>query len=466
MERYLQNVSGYITDMTIRKNERAHFELVIQTSTGERHGVILNPVKLLKLFPSECDDKEEFLLSFRGGEARNFLWKLEPAIILFENKRRGGISKREYIEILAGLIAIGPNKSYQTISGITFGLVAFSRIKVFITTNIGSCITLTLDWQKLKKMLRKRPSIHKQLEADTTGKSVFLYMLELVEATVEFGCRGVHIPIRRESKAEGDNVTREEPSKPKEEEAKGYPWTKYPGPLPEDMIVGYDKGKEKAPKSKEETGIPQSDRDDSDLRNAIKFCESIFEEKMRLYGASFCYMHPETVTDQLYMKATVLKKRVTDRDKGKRFGRAFFEGVREEFAAIVNYSIIALRQGGFGMQTLEVPESPMRFYSDQMQAALELITEKGAEYGELWREQRIGTLADMIYTKVLRVKRIENQYRVGGLTKEDYHKFAGDQYRDMINYGLFGVVRMTEIIDYLQLEMEDYESDEEEDDDE
>ncbi len=61
----------------------------------------------------------------------------------------------------------------------------------------------------------------------------------------------------------------------------------------------------------------------------------------------------------------------------------------------------------------------------------------------------------MIYTKVLRVKRIENQYRVGGLTKEDYHKFAGDQYRDMINYGLFGVVRVSDIRNGIVLQYDD-----------
>lgn len=256
-----------------------------------------------------------------------------------------------------------------------------------------------------------------------------------------------------------------QPEKTKEEATKKYPWTKYPGPLPEDMIVGFDKGEEVVPKSKDETA-PQPNSDDSDLRNAVKFCEAIFEMKMRIYGYSFCFMHPETVTDQLYMKATILKKQLTDRDKGKRFGLAFFEGMRDEFAAVVNYGIIALRQGGFGVQALEVPESPMRFYSDQMQAALSLISEKGANYGELWREQRIGTFADMIYTKVRRLKSLENQYRVGGMTEGDYKKFAGDQYKDLINYGLFGVVRMTEIIDYLQLEMEDYESDEEKNDDE
>ena len=341
--------------------------------------------------------------------------------------------------MLAGLIAIGPNKSYQKISYITLGLVAFSRIKVFITTNLGRCISLTLDWQTLKSILKKRPSIHKQLVADTTGKDVFLYMLELVDATIEFRCREMRVSIKRESKTEESSGTSGEPAKPKEE----------------------------APKSKEETA-PQSNSDDSDLRNAIKFCEVIFEEKMRLYGGSFCLMHPETVTDQLYMKATILKKRLTERDKGERFEYDFFEGVRDEFAAVVNYGIIALRQSVFSKtkREFDAPDDLMQFYLEQTRAALSLICDKSADYGHLWRSQRIGTYADMIYTKVLRVKRIENQYRVGGLTKEDYHKFAGDQYRDLINYGLFGVARMSKIIDVLLLEMEDYESDEEEDDDE
>lgn len=216
---------------------------------------------------------------------------------------------------------------------------------------------------------------------------------------------------------------------------------------------------------KEEREQPEANPDPTmeevDLRNALSFCKDIFEEKLGLYGGSFCFMHPETLTDQLYMKATILKKRLTERDKGERFEYDFFEGVRDEFAAVVNYGIIALRQGRFGVQSL-VPEDPIKFYTDQMQAALALICDKGEDYGELWRDLRIGTFADMIYTKVQRLKGIENQYRAERLTKEEYRKFAGDQYKDLINYGLFGVVRMTEIIDYLQLEMEDYESEEEE----
>lgn len=198
-----------------------------------------------------------------------------------------------------------------------------------------------------------------------------------------------------------------------------------------------------------------------DLQCAVSSCKDIFEEKLELYGDSVCFMHPETVTDQLYMKATILKRRLTDRNKSQRLGFAFFEGIRDEFAAVVNYGVIALWQGGFGLQSL-VPEAPIKFYTDQMQEVLSLISEKGADYGELWRELRIGTLADMIYTKVRRLKGIEDQYRFGSMTKEGYHKFAGDQYRDLINYGLFGVVRMTEIADVMAFEMEEDETDEEE----
>ena len=194
-----------------------------------------------------------------------------------------------------------------------------------------------------------------------------------------------------------------------------------------------------------------------DLRRSLSFCKDIFEEKLGLYGGSFCFMHPETVTDQLYMKATILKKRLTERDKGERFEYDFFEGVRDEFAAVVNYGIIALRQSVFSKtkREFDAPDDLMQFYLEKTRTALSLICDKRADYGHLWRSQRIGTYADMIYTKVLRVKRIENQYRVGGLTKEDYHKFAGDQYRDMINYGLFGVVRVSDIRNRIVLQYDD-----------
>ena len=204
---------------------------------------------------------------------------------------------------------------------------------------------------------------------------------------------------------------------------------------------------------------PDPTMEEVDLRNALSFCKDIFEKKLGLYGGSFCFMHPETVTDQLYMKATILKTRLTERDKGERFEYDFFEGVRDEFAAVVNYGIIALRQSVFSKtkREFDAPDDLMQFYLEQTREAFSLICDKSADYGRLWRSQRIGTFADMIYTKVRCLKSIENQYRVGGMTEEKYRKVVGDQYKDLINYGLFGVVRMTEIANVLAFEMEDYE---------
>ena len=218
-----------------------------------------------------------------------------------------------------------------------------------------------------------------------------------------------------------------------------------------------DEDVEEKEEGEQHEATPDPTMEEVDLRNALSFCKDIFEEKLGLYGGSFCFMHPETVTDQLYMKATILKKRLTERDKGERFEYDFFEGVRDEFAAVVNYGIIALRQSVFSKtkREFDAPDDLMQFYLEQTRAALSLICDKSADYGHLWRSQRIGTYADMIYTKVLRVKRIENQYRVGGLTKEDYHKFAGDQYRDMINYGLFGVVRVSDIRNGIVIQYDD-----------
>lgn len=222
-----------------------------------------------------------------------------------------------------------------------------------------------------------------------------------------------------------------------------------------------DEDVEEKEEGEQHEATPDPTMEEVDLRNALSFCKDIFEKKLGLYGGSFCFMHPETVTDQLYMKATILKKRLTERDKGERFEYDFFEGVRDEFAAVVNYGIIALRQSVFSKTKREydAPDDLMQFYLEQTRAALSLICDKSADYGHLWRSQRIGTFADMIYTKVLRVKRIENQYRVGGMTEEGYHKFVEDQYRDMINYGLFGVVRTDDICNVLALTV--YEDEEE-----
>ena len=433
-----QDVSGYITDMTIDSGKKKYFEIVIDTTTGMHYEAILNSETLSKVLPSEYDSKVKFLLHYHRDEAKKLFREIAPAIMAY------GTEIIKYIDIETSRSSRCMEVYVRTSASNDYQIRLYIPALAEIVPN-GFCgpynYVRSFVGSEMKDFAKKVASAVYDIERPV-GK-----------LNHEDKEKGTAQPAPANTAAACDDTAKAKDSdkeKATEKRPKDW-WTQQINDI-EFTRVEFDKAKAK-----------QSEKSEApcDLQCAAKFCEAIFEEKMRIYGYSFCFMHPETVTDQLFMKATILKGRLTDRNKSMRLGFAFFEGIRDEFAAVVNYGIIALRQGGFGVQRLDVPESPMRFYSDQMQAALSLIRDKGAEYGELWREQRIGTFADMIHTKVRRLKGIEDRYRVGGMTEGDYKKFAGDQYKDLINYGLFGIVRMTEIIDYLHLEMEDYESDEE-----
>ena len=351
----------------------------------------------------------------------------------------------------------------------------------FDVTTKGGFLTVKVDEYRFRKLLPSGGGNYYDFAKPFIGEDCSVFLKVIQEAILEISENGQGIYAKKEAPApeshdtEGERIristegssdvievnkaaacddTAKAKDSDKEEATEKRPnnlWTQSINDI-EFTRIEFDKAKAKQAAKSEAP---------CDLQCAVSFCKDIFEKKCGLYGLSFSEMHLETLTDQLFMKATILKRRLTDRNKSQRLGFAFFEGIRDEFAAVVNYGVIALWQGGFGVQSL-VPEAPIKFYMDQMNAALSLISDKGDEYGELWRELRIGTFADMIYTKVLRLKGIEDQYRFGSMTKEGYHKFAGDQYRDLINYGLFGVVRMTEIADVMAFEMEEDETDEEE----
>ena len=349
----------------------------------------------------------------------------------------------------------------------------------FDVTTKGGFLTIKVDERRFRKVLPSGGCNYYDFAKPFIGKDYGAFLTVIREAVLEISENGQGLYAKKEApapesnEAEGEQIristegssdeievnttaacddTAKAKDSDKEEVTEKRPnnWWTQPINDIEFTRIEFDKAKAKQAAKSEAP---------CDLQCAVSFCKDIFEEKCGIYGLSFSEMNLETLTDQLFMKATILKRRLTDRNKSMRLGFAFFEGIRDEFAAVVNYGVIALRQGGLGVQSL-VPEAPLKFYTDQMQAALSLISEKGDDYGELWREQRIGTLADMIYTKVRRLKGIEDQYRFGSMTKEDYHKFAGDQYRDLINYGLFGVVRMTEIADVLAFELEEGENEE------
>ena len=74
------------------------------------------------------------------------------------------------------------------------------------------------------------------------------------------------------------------------------------------------------------------------FRNMMAVCRDMFVKKLHDYGASWRLMRPESITDQIFIKA----KRIRSLEiKGHAMVN---EGIKPEFIAIVNYGIIGMIQ--------------------------------------------------------------------------------------------------------------------------
>jgi len=74
----------------------------------------------------------------------------------------------------------------------------------------------------------------------------------------------------------------------------------------------------------------------------INVCRTLFEKKLEDYGASWRIMRPQSITDQIYIKANRIRSLETKKVN------LINEGIRPEFIAIVNYGVIGLVQINLG----------------------------------------------------------------------------------------------------------------------
>jgi hypothetical protein len=81
----------------------------------------------------------------------------------------------------------------------------------------------------------------------------------------------------------------------------------------------------------------------------------------------------------------------------------------------------------------------MSLYDKYAKEALELMKRKNHDYDEAWRGMRISSYTDFILTKIERIKEIEN-LDGGTLVSEGIDA----NYMDIINYAVFGVIKLTE----------------------
>ena len=170
--------------------------------------------------------------------------------------------------------------------------------------------------------------------------------------------------------------------------------------------------------------------------NALKKCRDLYIKKLQDYGASWRIMRPESITDQIYIKANRIRSLET---KGcSRVG----EGILPEFIAIVNYGImgqIQLALGFAGCDDLSVDKA-IELYDLYASETRELMLAKNHDYDEAWRGMRVNSYTDLILMKLLRTRQIEDH---GGMTLVSEGIDAN--YKDMVNYAVFGIIKLTEI---------------------
>lgn len=164
----------------------------------------------------------------------------------------------------------------------------------------------------------------------------------------------------------------------------------------------------------------------------ISLCRELFSKKLYDYGASWRIMRPQSLTDQIFIKA----KRIRTLETGNE--NMVGEDINSEFIGIVNYGIISLVQldKGYADNCDITAEEALQLYDAKAQATLELMKKKNHDYAEAWRGMRVTSYTDIILTKIWRTKQIEE---LGGVTKVSEGVDAN--YMDMINYAVFALIK-------------------------
>ena len=176
----------------------------------------------------------------------------------------------------------------------------------------------------------------------------------------------------------------------------------------------------------------------------IANCRSLFSKKLLDYGAAWRVLRPSSITDQIYIKINRVRTlQMTD-------VQMVDESEKDEFIAIVNYSIIGLiqLQKGFSEDLNENCEEILTLYDHFASEACALMERKNHDYGEAWREMRISSITDLIFQKVLRTKQIEDNNG-----KTIVSEGLDANYYDMLNYAVFCLIKIREEEEKFNLKM-------------
>jgi hypothetical protein len=167
--------------------------------------------------------------------------------------------------------------------------------------------------------------------------------------------------------------------------------------------------------------------------NVMNLCREIFEKKSIDYGTSWRILRSSSLTDQIFIKAQRIR---TIQETGE---NKVGESLDDAFMAIVNYcvmSIIQLRNVPTLEEDISSKEALVLYHLIEKEA-YDLMLKKNHDYGEAWRDMRVSSLTDLILSKVLRIKQIEDNK---GLTLVS--EGIEGNYFDMLNYSVFALIHL------------------------
>ncbi len=169
------------------------------------------------------------------------------------------------------------------------------------------------------------------------------------------------------------------------------------------------------------------------FEHVIGICRELYGKKLKDYGPAWRILRATSLTDQILIKANRIR---SIEIKGE---SRIDEGVRSELIGIVNYGIIGLIQLELGHAEREdiSIEEAMALYDKYMNQTKTLMYAKNHDYDEAWRLMRPSSYTDLILSKLLRTKQIEDNQG-----KTIVSEGIDANYMDMVNYALFGLIRI------------------------
>ena len=171
------------------------------------------------------------------------------------------------------------------------------------------------------------------------------------------------------------------------------------------------------------------------FEKVIAICRQVFLNKLKDYGPSWRIMRPQSITDQIFIKASRIRS-IEMKGVSK-----VNEGIKPEFIAIVNYGVIGLIQLDLGASADGKdlhPDDAIALYDRYIAETKALMYAKNHDYGEAWRNMRVESLTDIILMKLLRIKQIEDN-QGNTLVSEGLDA----NYYDIINYAVFAMIKLT-----------------------